>query len=167
MRSVTREKVYGRSFQHLFFWTIIFHQQIKEVMSLLDRIRWILADTPLAPHIAVGRRGEDIAAQFLRQNGYRILDRNVRVGTKDEIDIIAFDPVDRVYVFAEVKTRKKDDPDFHPDLNITMEKRMRMARAARRYAIHLDEETGYRLDVLCVADGKVIEHYPEIAWSEE
>ena len=36
----------------------------------------------------LGVRGENLAARFLRAQGYRILDRNVQLG-KYEIDIIA------------------------------------------------------------------------------
>jgi putative endonuclease len=40
------------------------------------------------------RRGafyEDVAAAWLQQHGWRIVARNVRVGTHDEIDIVAID----------------------------------------------------------------------------
>lgn len=49
-----------------------------------------------------GKRGEDLAANFLRKNGYRILERNflIRGG---EVDIIAQDK--DVLVFVEVKAR--------------------------------------------------------------
>ena len=43
--------------------------------------------------------GEDIAATYLASIGYGIRSRNIRLG-KDEIDILAHDPVDDVLVFA-------------------------------------------------------------------
>jgi putative endonuclease len=56
--------------------------------------------------IELGRRGEDIAADYLISRGYRIIDRNwrCRVG---EIDIIAREdaPGRSTIVFCEVKTR--------------------------------------------------------------
>ena len=51
----------------------------------------------------IGKKGEDIAATFLRQKGYQILDRNFQ-GRQGEIDIIA--KKDSVLVFVEVKTRR-------------------------------------------------------------
>lgn len=89
--------------------------------------------------------------------------RNVRLG-KDEIDIVAFDPTDRVYVFVEVKTRTREDVDYRPELNVTRQKRVCMRRAARRYMTGIPAETGYRLDVVCVMHDKVVDHYIEVCW---
>lgn len=47
-------------------------------------------------------RGEDLAAKFLKEKGYKIIDRNFRKGY-GEIDIIAVK--DKILVFVEVKTR--------------------------------------------------------------
>ena len=56
----------------------------------------------------IGRKGEDLAAQFLEDQGYRLLDRNYRF-QRAEIDLVAFDPDDDnqggELVFVEVKTR--------------------------------------------------------------
>ncbi len=134
-------------------------------MSLLKTIKELIVPVALAPHIAVGKAGEVIAEKFLRSLGYKIIDRNVKVGKHDEIDIIAFDRNDNVYVFAEVKTRSRSDVDFRPELNITFDKRTRMARAARRWMAERNEDIGYRLDVLCVVEGNVVDHFVEVAWS--
>ncbi len=48
------------------------------------------------------RLGEDLATDFLRKQGYKILERNFRKGY-GEIDIIALDH--GVLVFIEVKTK--------------------------------------------------------------
>lgn len=53
----------------------------------------------------LGRRGEDLAASYLRERGYQIVRRNFRYGRR-EIDIIA--RRDGVTVFVEVKTRSSD-----------------------------------------------------------
>ena len=47
-------------------------------------------------------RGEDLAAKFLREKGYKIIDRNFRKGY-GEIDIIAIK--NDILVFVEVKTK--------------------------------------------------------------
>lgn len=51
---------------------------------------------------ALGRHGEDLAAQYLEQAGFRILARNWRC-VDGEIDIVMVDR--RVLVVCEVKTR--------------------------------------------------------------
>lgn len=50
----------------------------------------------------IGDIGEELAAEFLKKKGYRILDRNYRCRF-GEIDIIA--NYKSYYVFVEVKTR--------------------------------------------------------------
>lgn len=117
----------------------------------------------IAAHMMAGKQGEDAAVVHLQNIGYTIIGRNVRLN-KDEIDIIAFDPRDKVYVFAEVKTRTRIDQDYRPELNITYKKRGFMRRAARRWMTQFSEEIGYRMDVLCVMDGNVVDHYIEVRW---
>lgn len=51
---------------------------------------------------ALGRHGEQLAAEYLQQAGFRILDRNWRCA-EGEIDIVMVDR--RVLVVCEVKTR--------------------------------------------------------------
>ena len=53
----------------------------------------------------LGKRGEDLATEYLMKKGYKILERNFRAG-KCEIDIVAKDG--QKLVFVEVKTRKTD-----------------------------------------------------------
>ncbi len=53
-----------------------------------------------------GRRNEELAAEFLKKNGYRILKRNYRCKT-GEIDIIAKDK--GTICFVEVKARSNQN----------------------------------------------------------
>ncbi len=82
-----------------------------------------------------------------------VLGRNVRLG-RDEIDIVAFDPLDRCVAFVEVKMRSHHT-DYHPSLNMTWRKRRHMIRAARRWVHAHGYDGGYRLDAAYVADGAV------------
>ena len=67
----------------------------------------------MAKHLILGHQGEDIAARYLEQHGYIILDRNWRCGHK-ELDLIV--TKDNILVFVEVKTRTRtnygDPQDF-------------------------------------------------------
>ncbi|MDO5301238.1 MAG: YraN family protein [Tissierellia bacterium] len=52
---------------------------------------------------SLGKRGEDLAATFLENLGYRILQRNYRT-RRGEVDIVALDRF--TLVFVEVKSRR-------------------------------------------------------------
>ena len=60
----------------------------------------------MAKHYDLGKKGEEIAANYLAEKGYKIIARNWRFG-KDEIDIIA--EHDNFLVIIEVKTRSSSD----------------------------------------------------------
>ena len=51
-----------------------------------------------------GNKGEDLACEYLKKNGYEILERNVHFSRFCEIDIIA--TFKSKTIFVEVKTRK-------------------------------------------------------------
>lgn len=51
-----------------------------------------------------GNIGEDIACEYLKKNGYKILERNVHFSKLCEIDIIA--QFKKKIIFVEVKTRR-------------------------------------------------------------
>jgi putative endonuclease len=57
----------------------------------------------MTDRIDVGREGEDKAVSYLKENGYRIVERNFR-NKLGEIDIIAVDA--GVICFIEVRTRR-------------------------------------------------------------
>lgn len=54
-----------------------------------------------------GLKGEDIACEYLKKNGYEIVERNKHFSKFCEIDIIA--KFKSKYIFVEVKTRKSND----------------------------------------------------------
>ena len=100
--------------------------------------------------------------RHLLTSGYALLGRNVRIA-RDEIDLIVFDPMDGVIVFVEVKARTKSDPDFTPLLNFTEGKKAHIIRAAERWIADQKREWGWRIDLILVADGKVIDHMKDVA----
>jgi putative endonuclease len=87
--------------------------------------KWFKASPPAD---ALGPRGENVAARFLRDQGYKIIIRNFRC-VVGEVDIIARDG--QTLVFVEVKTRAYDDPT--PEEQINAIKRHQLTKAARFY----------------------------------
>ncbi|MFA6039698.1 MAG: YraN family protein [Candidatus Peribacteraceae bacterium] len=111
-----------------------------------------------ASHLLLGREGEDIVEHHLHCLGWDIQARNVRVGRRDEIDLIAREPVDDVLVFVEVKTRREPSDVFPARLGAHYRKRQNMLRAARRWVAQEDYQGGYRVDLVCVEGGRVTQH---------
>lgn len=116
---------------------------------------------PETDRAITGRYGERAAAAYLEDIGYVIHGRNLRLG-RDEIDILAFDPVDGVLIFAEVKTRSVSDPDFTPELNVHWRKKYCLIRAARRWIAQYNYDAGWRIDLLCVEAGRVVRHMVDL-----
>lgn len=102
----------------------------------------------------LGQKGEDHAADHLREKGYKILHRNWKSG-KRELDIVAENK--DFIVFVEVKTRSKDFY-VHPADTVNREKRKSMIYAAEGYIkiYNIDKES--RFDIITViSDGKSVE----------
>ncbi len=95
-----------------------------------------------------GETGEMIAQEFLKEQGYVIVDTNVSFHNVGEIDIIAKDG--GTLCFIEVRTRS--DVRFgHPLESITPAKIRRIVAASRRYLTENNvPASGYRFDVVCV-----------------
>lgn len=113
-------------------------------------------------HFTIGSLGEATAESYLRSHGYRIIARNARIGAHGEIDIVAEDLKDGVSVFVEVKSRARAEGLFDPFINVHHIKRRRLARAARWWMVDHKLDGGYRIDVITVANGAVIDHIQEI-----
>lgn len=100
---------------------------------------------------AKGRQGEDLAEQYLRRRGYRIIQRNYRAPC-GEIDIIAEDK--GVLVFVEVKTRTGSGFGT-PAESVTFRKRQQISKAA---LVYLGQQLLFgaaaRFDVVAVLLGK-------------
>ncbi|WP_111720369.1 YraN family protein [Homoserinimonas sp. OAct 916] len=95
----------------------------------------------------LGRMGEELAARYLVEKGYAILDRNWRCD-QGEIDIIAWQGGE--VVFVEVKTRS--GLKFgHPFEAITTAKLARMNRLAYAWCAQgSDRVPRIRVDVIAV-----------------
>lgn len=100
-----------------------------------------------------GIEGENLAAEYLKKQGYRILERNfnTKVG---EIDIIAEDK--NTLVFVEVKTRE-NTAFGQPIESITRNKVRSIVRTAQLYILsHKRQNSFCRFDIVEVLRGEVI-----------
>lgn len=112
----------------------------------------------------LGDRGEALAAAFLERNGWRVLNRNFRMGRK-EIDLVA--RLGEVVAFVEVKTRAGSGYG-HPLEAITWKKRREIQQVAAAWVErHGRQDDTYRFDAVAVLVGAGspprIEHV-EDAW---
>ena len=95
---------------------------------------------------ASGEWGEEEAERVLKKAGYKVLGRRVRVGTRDEIDLLARDG--EALVFVEVKTRASESYG-RPLSAVDRQKRHVLSRAAVRYLQRLkDPKVCFRFDVV-------------------
>ncbi len=95
----------------------------------------------------LGRTGERLAAEALRQQGCRILERNYRC-IYGEIDLIAED--ERDLIFVEVKTRRGSAFGL-PEEAVTVRKQRKLAQVAFHYLDrHACAERSWRIDVVAV-----------------
>jgi putative endonuclease len=96
-----------------------------------------------------GKRGEALAAGFLRQRAYHILDTNWRTNS-GEIDIIA--QKDKTLVFVEVRTRRATSTET-AFASITPAKRAKLIKSAYAYlnTHSISDDTPWRIDVIAVA----------------
>jgi putative endonuclease len=94
----------------------------------------------------LGQKGEEAAAEYLRQKGYQILERNWYFG-RSELDIVAMDA--HTLVFAEVKTRS-NDLFARPEWAVDGKKQRLMVRAAIAYMQHIGHDWAIRFDILSV-----------------
>ena len=110
-----------------------------------------------------GRVAEDLAARYLADRGYSILDRNYRAGHK-EIDLVAGRK--GLVAFVEVKARASSEHG-HPLEAITFSKRREIEYAARVW-ITQNGRPGldYRFDAISVLtqNNQIILEHIQSAW---
>lgn len=112
-----------------------------------------------AAHLALGEAGEQLALEYLKKQGYRIVLANftVPIGygrsgrqVTGEIDIVAYDESSAPFTlaFIEVKTRTRTDIAA-PEAAVDARKQRQIVRAARIYRrLMRVEDEPYRYDVV-------------------
>ncbi|MBF0161265.1 MAG: YraN family protein [Magnetococcales bacterium] len=97
---------------------------------------------------ALGSQAEQVAEQYLLRQGYRILERNVRL-PQGELDLVALHG--ETLVFCEVKARQGSGA-LDPALSIHTRKQERLIRLATAY---LQRHPGYA-NHLCRFDAVLV-----------
>lgn len=105
----------------------------------------------MAEHNETGTKGEGLAAEFLKNKGYTILETNWRFNHL-EADIIA--SISKTLVIVEVKTRKSNYFG-EPETFVNKQKQSNLIHVAHNYIqrYHLDMEV--RFDIISVTTGNV------------
>lgn len=114
----------------------------------------------MAQHNTVGKKGEEIALEYLQNKGYKILESGWRFKHK-EIDIIAEN--ENCLIFIEVKTRT-DNYWGNPEEFVTKSKQKFLIQAAEAYVEEKEYEGESRFDIIAITlknDCEDIDHIIE------
>ena len=91
-----------------------------------------------------GKKGEELAARFLKKSGYKILEKNFKK-PYGEIDIIA--QKGENIAFVEVKTRKSDIYGTPAEF-VTAKKQLRLKKAAYAYIQKNNLDAEFTFDII-------------------
>ena len=99
----------------------------------------------------LGRQGEELTCKYLKQHGYKIIERNYRTPF-GEADVIALQG--DTYCFVEVKTRINDAYGL-PAEAVNKSKQRRYRQMAGFFCAERKEEVSVRFDVAAIYEGKL------------
>ena len=75
----------------------------------------------------IGKKGEDIAKEYLIEKKLKFIDNNFKYGKK-EIDLVFLDKKNKILIFVEVKTRRnKNFGEPEESINFRKQKNVRQA----------------------------------------
>ncbi|GBD34200.1 hypothetical protein HRbin34_00525 [bacterium HR34] len=100
----------------------------------------------------LGKIGEREAEEFLKEKGFKILDKNFRIGDNKtfEVDIIA--KKDKVFHFIEVKSSLKGSDYFSPEQRVNYFKKQRIEKAAEVWMgnNNISLDSSWQIDIVSV-----------------
>lgn len=97
-------------------------------------------------HLMLGELGENLAADYLQRNGYKILQRNVRC-RRDEIDIMARDGDEIVFVEVRTRTLGRLSP---PESTVGRSKLAKLTRSAYAWVDRVRYTGFWRIDLIAI-----------------
>lgn len=118
----------------------------------------------MAKHNELGKKGEDVAVDYLQKRGYVIVERNWTFHGY-EIDIIA--EYEDLLVFVEVKTRATKNWG-NPEEAVSERRMRRMVESAGYYIDSHDIDKQVRFDIIGIVWGGGnfdIEHFEDAFYS--
>lgn len=101
-------------------------------------------------HLKMGAWGENLAAAYLRDKGYVVMERDWHSGHRD-IDIIARQ--NECVVFVEVKTRR-DDYFIQPEQAVNYQKLKNLQRSINHYLKYRRIDNPWRFDIISIIGDK-------------
>ena len=111
----------------------------------------------MAQHNQLGKKGEQMAVDFLTKRGYDIVERNYRFD-KAEVDIIA--KKENILAIIEVKTRSTSDFGDPQDF-VKPKQIQRLVKAVDEYVNENQLDVEVRFDIIAIVKenkGFMIEH---------
>jgi putative endonuclease len=110
----------------------------------------------MAEHNITGQKGEEIAAKYLEDKGYSILEKNWRFKNL-EADIIA--TTSKILVIAEVKTRKSNYFG-EPETFVNKQKQKNLIKTAQEYIERNKLDLEVRFDIISIImnDSSSVKH---------
>ena len=103
--------------------------------------------------VARGVWGEDVALEFLRRKGWRLVDRRVRPCARDrrcEIDLVVRTRDRRGVAFVEVKTHRARSPRASRLWSVNKRKKSVLLRACSNWILREKWHGNFRFDVVQV-----------------
>ena len=100
----------------------------------------------MAQHNELGKKGEQLAVDYLLKHNYTIIERNYRFD-KAEVDIIANQK--EVLAIIEVKTRSTAEFGNPQDF-VKPKQIQRLVKAVNEYVIENDLEVEVRFDIIAI-----------------
>lgn len=98
----------------------------------------------------IGRKGEILAAEHLKDKSYQILERNYRF-KKSEIDLVCLH--DDLLVFVEVKTRSSRSFG-EPESFVSEGQKESILKAAEQYMLDANWKGDLRFDIVAIVSDK-------------
>ncbi len=116
----------------------------------------------------LGKQGEDIAAQYLVRNGFKVIERNFK-RPYGEIDVVCRE-TGGLLVIVEVKTVAGEDPWVTAEEQMTSHKMEKFKRIASLYANNYlknkNDSVSFRLDLITIniiSEKAYLRHYKNIS----
>ena len=121
----------------------------RTILNALDIAASLLPHRATAPqHLDTGRRGEEAAYFYLREQGYVIIARNYRSPrSRSELDLVGWD--DATLCFIEVKTRSTRNV-LPAEAAVDPEKQRDLSRVAREFLRRMKGDPPFRFDIVSV-----------------